>query len=103
MAQTEYFNFFPFLSSGMADYFQISKMKIQNFSFPCGGMANFFQHFKISKMNSFQMFHGGINEKKIDPRLPNLFNICKSYLFNLTKNSHILHITMVVSSTIKEA
>jgi hypothetical protein len=64
MAQTEYFNFFPFLSSGMADYFQISKMKIQNFSFPCGGMANFFQHFKISKMNSFQMFHGGINEKK---------------------------------------
>jgi hypothetical protein len=55
--------FFSFLSSGMADYFQISKMKIQIFSFPCGGMANFFHHFKISKMNSFQMFHGGINEK----------------------------------------
>jgi hypothetical protein len=71
----------------MADSFQISKMKTQFFSFPCGGMV-IFSNFKkkfISNFNFFQNFHGSINNFFLDPILSNLFKICKSYLFTLTK------------------
>jgi hypothetical protein len=74
--------------------FRISKIKKTFFSFPWGGMAHLFSkfknksfHFKFQK-HFFKKIHGGINDFFLDPRLPNLFKIYKSYLFNLKKQSY---------------
>jgi hypothetical protein len=58
MAQMKYF-IFLFLSSVMADSFEISKLKLKIFISLC-----WYGHFfKFQKQKfSFQIFHGGINE-----------------------------------------
>jgi hypothetical protein len=73
---------FPFPSHGMAKIFKFQKQKFS------------IQISKTKKINFlFQIFLVASKIFFSALKLPNLLKDCKNYLFTLTKNSHILHIT----------
>jgi hypothetical protein len=88
-------------------FFNLQNWFFSIFSFPSGGMVKFFKiqkqkfSIQISRTKKFKFF----NFKKFSlwhkwfisrPEVAKFVKNCKNYLFILTKNSHILHISGMV-------